>query len=196
MCKARILLLAGAIFLGAAVMPERSLGSYYSVAPIGESFEKATSVVSIVIRRVSRVGVGGEECGVKYEGEIINVFKGSTLKTGQAITFGRDLSLLYGHQYILFLNNYQNAQEYYQHIKKDAGFDRSFDESLSAIICGGIIPGYIYNQDLAWEILDQEVYMHEKLPSSIGTVLHVLKKNEQNWVVRKKDLLDYFSTLN
>ncbi len=111
-------LLALVIASSAAASPELSI-------PLRELYARSSIVAVVELLEGRTVAAGGESCGARYKGRVIEGAKNAT--PGQQLEFGFATSLKVGAKYFVLLDDYQNVR-----------FDR-YPEFQSR--CKGVLPG-------------------------------------------------------
>jgi len=111
-------LLAVAIGSNAAASPEASI-------PLRELYAEASIVAVVELLEGHVVAAGGESCGARYKGRVIEGTKNAM--PGQQLEFGFATSLKVGAKYFVLLDDYKNV-----------GFDR-YPEFQPR--CKSVLPG-------------------------------------------------------
>jgi hypothetical protein len=94
-------LLALTIASSAAASPEPSI-------PLRELYAEARIVAVVELLEGQVVAAGGESCGARYKGRVIEGTKNATV--GQRIDFGFASSLKIGSKYLVLLDAYENVR--------------------------------------------------------------------------------------
>jgi hypothetical protein len=175
---------------------------------IDSAFYKADVVILLRVKSVDNRFIGKLECGTRYRGAVIQLFKSDTnrkLKLGEIFTFGRSEGLSVGHEYLLFLTRVSDAAREVERVESEIGFtppvargpSLSTQEKLAIATCSGLIPGYRFDNDMAWPIEYGGVTVFGLFPkSAIPSSIRVEYQNGPQRVLRAADVFRHFTYLS
>ena len=132
-----------AIFVGCG----RATSMTFQAPAPDELMAHADAVVQALVTEAATVQVGGDVCGTRYRATIVETFKSDRpLAAGSKIEFGSAPSLLPGGIYILVLNLVTTQAVYDRLPESEWKAPEKRDYVFSIIECGGLVPGYSFDE--------------------------------------------------
>ncbi len=181
---------------------DRSVADGLRPTYLDQLFRHSDVVVEVQIESASQQEVGGEKCGTKYTGVILNSYKISRRATGsQVIQFGRYKGLEVGQRYLGFLNYEESAESIYLEIFSDPraaealrSDPRPKESVLELIRCNGIIPGLVAQQEF-WSVSGPEVIVPPEVLLQVPAGVRVDATDGTAYYLRSSDLSAYLRDL-
>jgi hypothetical protein len=169
-----------------------------SQVPLAEALRTANFVVIGKITNLETHFVGDAECGTKYTATISTVIKNdSQTFDNKEVSFGRFPGLSHGREYILLLNYVSNIEEIVEDVSALVPRPETHQHAIELVKCNGIVPGYYFNLNMAWEVVGDKVLIENRLPPDF--LRSQARKRKQGsavvWEVRKVRLLSYLRKL-
>ena len=167
---------------------------------IDEDYRGADAVVAVTIARADPSFVGKVRCGTRYHGVVIKAFKGIRDMPRHEVTFGREIQLSVGHEYILFLRTAHSLREEYEKIVREVPeiqWSGSIESRIALVGCNGLIPGYLFDSRAIWELKHGGVYLAAFWPpSAVPSAIRVDYHNGGvDWILNQTDVFHYLSSL-
>lgn len=168
------------------------------VINIKKAFMSSDAVLFVRVSDGVEQERNGELCGERYVGKVLAKFKGSGIQA--ELKFGRWKTLRVGGRYILFLKKRTSIKAEYRRIRDEfhlpevSGAERR--DVLKRIACGGLVPGYEFDPEMAWEVYGESVLIEGIRPDELRD--QRLGHDEVEpllWSVPTDELFSYFKAL-
>jgi hypothetical protein len=163
---------------------------------IRELFDAADAVVLIQVEDDEQLYEENDHCATRYTATIIESFKGGdNLVNMNAFKFGRNLGLLKYRTYLLFLNYEIDEKYVYNKLLEKFGFPDDRKNIMDLIKCKGTVPGYVFDQKVAWEVLSGYIRIIGLRPENIPSNIHLFEAETAVWLIPKNELFSYLRRL-
>jgi len=167
---------------------------------IQKAFNEATAVVVVQIEDQEVLREQGKTCGIRHTASVVATFKGTFEPNRDEVTFGRDDGLVRGKRYLMFLNYIADPLTQYEALIKqrdlpDAAKPEEMDDIIRKIKCEKIIPGFVFDARVAWEVKLGYVIalgLRPDLPRSI----RLSSPEFLLWLINKDDLFSYLRSIS
>lgn len=182
-----------AILLGSGFFSQARVGRVLSIR---EYFDMARLVVLAQIDDQENVYEDQEQCGVRYHATILENFNGLDEKDLKNVIFGRIDGLKLYSTYLLFINYESDVSRSYENMVKEFGFRDKRKNIMDLIACKGMVPGYVFNGKMKWEVVSHDVYFFGLVPEDMPSSIHVFQAADGlNWSISTEELFPYLRTL-
>jgi hypothetical protein len=174
---------------------------------IDQAYARSDVVMSAVIETSKIHSANGVVCGTRYEAKISRLFKtDGHASSHSAILIGGADGLKIGREYLLFVQKISNAQEVYNRVKAELPYSDPEKKGalpnvptqtvLDIIRCDGLVPGYKFDNLVAWPIAKGDVGVFGLWPkSAVPSSIQIDFQSGPYWMLRERDVFRYLDHL-
>jgi hypothetical protein len=171
----------------------------FQAKSLRDLYNDADVVVALTVDSATVHEVGAKPCGVAYIGHADRVLKGHRFVTSGRFRFGRSISLIPGHRYLLFLRKTGSLNEEYDRLAslypQEAAAGRK-DDLIRKVSCGGIVPGFLFDDVAAWRIEKGDLFAFALWPrSSIAPAIKIDAAHNPYWLLQERSVFRYLDGL-
>jgi hypothetical protein len=156
-------------------------------------FDAADLVAVATITDYRSLHVDGARCAVQYSALIVEQFKPG--ENAASISFGRYDGLAVGHTYLLFLKYVSDPSAARRELAENGLLFGPKENVPELVSCHGIVPGFAFDPDAAWEIKDGSVTIVGLLPQSLPKTIAIVEGATAEWFLRGPDVFSYLQRL-